>query len=133
MNRTQLEGALRILSQSHGYAFCQLPANRLAEVEHLPTVVAEPLTVARIEGRGHGRITYGVTLHTMSLAAKLSAQERSEILAKMESDLLEIFSALSENERVVVVENLGITPREYAFTMHGEISQTARAEVVTYF
>ena len=133
MNRAQLEAALRTLSQSHGYAFCRLPSNRLAEVEHLPTVVVEPLTVAQVEGRGHGRITYGVTLHTMSPAAKLSAQKRSEILEKMESDLLEIFTALSENERVVAVENLGITPREYAFTMHGEISQTARAEVVTYF
>ena len=133
MNRAQLEGALRVLSQSHGYSFSSLPAHRLAEVKRLPAVVLEPPTVDKVEGRGHGRITYNVTLHILSLAAKLSAEERSLALQQMESDVLAIFAALSENERVIVVDGLGITPQEFVLTTHGDISQTARAKVVTHF
>ncbi len=133
MNRAQLEGALRVLSKSLGYSFYSLPANRLAEVKQFPAVALEPPTVAAVEGRGHGRISYNVTLHILNPAVKLSAQERSNALHKMETDMMDIFASLSENERVIVVDDLGITPREYALTNHGEISQTARAKVVTYY
>lgn len=133
MNRAQLEGALRVLSQSYGYSFFSLPADRLAEVKRFPAVVLEPPTVLTVEGRGHGRISYNVTLHILSLAARLSVQERSDTLQRMESDLLDIFADLSESECVIAVEGLGITPREYALTPHGEISQTARTKIVTYF
>lgn len=133
MNRAQLVSALRSLSQNHGYSFVQLPATRLAEVKNFPTAVIEPPTVASVDGREHGRISYNVTLHIFSLAAKCSNEERNTVQDKMESDLLEIFSQLSENERVIAVEELGLTPREFAFTTHGEISQTARATIVTYF
>ena len=133
MNRAQLECALRDLSQSHGYSFELMPAHRMTEVSNFPVVVLEPLTVARIDGREQGRISYKVTLHILSLAAKLSARERSEIQEKMESDLLDIFVQLSDSERVIAVEELSLTPREFAFTTHGEISQTAQTNVVTFF
>ena len=133
MNRTQLESALRNLSQSCGYTFYQLPAHRIAEVKEFPAAVLEPLTVARVDGREHGRISYNVTLRILSLVAKNSEQKLSELLETMERDLLELFAILSENKRVIEVENLGITPAEGAFTIHGEISQTARAQVVTHF
>ena len=133
MNRTQLESALRNLSQSCGYTFYLLPSNRIAEVRDFPAVVLEPLTVARVDGRGHGRISYNVTLRVLSLTAKNSAQKQSETMETMERDLLEIFALLSDNKQVIVVEDLGITPAESAYTIHGEISQTARAQVVTHF
>lgn len=133
MNRAHLESALRVLSQSHGYSFDVLPVHRLSEVKAFPVAVLEPPTIDRVDGRGHGRLTYNVTLHILSLAAQLSAEERNEIEEKMESDLLGVFADLSCDERVIVVEELGITPREFALTTHGEISQTARAKVVTYF
>ena len=133
MNRTQLESALRNLSQSCGYTFYQLPAHRIAEVKEFPAAVLEPLTVARVDGRGHGRISYNVTLRVLSLTAKNSAQKQSETMETMERDLLEIFALLSDNKQVIVVEDLGITPAESAYTIHGEISQTARAQVVTHF
>lgn len=133
MNRTQLESALRNLSQSCGYTFYLLPSDRIAEVRDFPAVVLEPLTVARVDGRGHGRISYNVTLRVLSLTAKNSAQKQSETMETMERDLLEIFALLSDNKQVIVVEDLGITPAESAYTIHGEISQTARAQVVTHF
>lgn len=96
-------------------------------------MVLEPPSVANVDGRGHGRISYNITLHALALAARLSAAERSEIQQKMESDMLDMLTELSESDRVIEVEQVGITPREFAFTTHGEISQTARAVVVTYF
>ncbi len=133
MNCAQLESALRVLSSSLGYSFHLLPANRIAEINGFPTAVLEPPAVARVEGRGHGRISYNITLHLMSLAARLNAEESSKVLKKMESDMLDILTKLSEDEHVIVVEDICITPREYAFTSYGEISQTARAKVVLHF
>lgn len=133
MNRAQLECALRALSSSLGYHFYLLPADRIAEVKRFPAAVLEPPTVASVEGRGHGRISYNFTLHLLGLAAKLSTEEQCALSEKMESDLLDICSSLSEDEQVIVVDGVGITPREYAFTTHGEISQTARAKAVLYF
>ena len=133
MNRTQLESALRDLSQSYGYTYYLLPADRIAEVRKFPAAVLEPLTVARVDGRGHGRISYNVNLHVLSLEAMGSAQKQSKIMGAMEHDLLGIFADLSETEQVIAVEELGITPAEGAHTIHGEISQNARAKVVTYF
>ena len=133
MNCAQLESALRDLSSSCGYTLYTLPSGRISEVKSLPAVVLEPPTVASVDGRGHGRISYNVTLHILCPATKLTASQRAECMDKMESDILEIFTRLSDAERVISVEELGITPREYAFTSHGEISQTARTRIVTCF
>jgi hypothetical protein len=51
----------------------------------------------------------------------------------MESDMLDILTDLSESEQVIVVEDIGITPQEYALTTSGELSQSAQAKVVLYF
>ncbi len=133
MNRAQLERALRVLSESNGYSFHILPPERISEVKSLPAVVLEPPTVASVEGRRHGRISYNITLHVMCLAAKMTASQRCDALNEMEMKLLDICTLLSDDEQVIAVEELGITPREFAFTTHGEISQTARAKVVTFF
>ena len=133
MNCAQLESALRDLSSSGGYSFHLLHQHRISEVKTLPAMVLEPPTVASVDGKRHGRISYNVTLHLLNLGARLSAPQRMALLDRMESDVLEMFASLSNDERVIAVEELGITPREFAFTTHGDISQTARAKVVTYF
>ena len=51
----------------------------------------------------------------------------------MERTLLETFSALTEQKEVIAVEQLSIRPRTCAFTNHGELSQSATAEVVVWF
>ena len=133
MNCAQLESALRDLSESLGYSFSLLPANRIAEINKFPRAVLEPPTIAKVEGRGHGRISYNIHLHLMKRAARLSAEERFDLLNEMESDMLDILTDLSESEQVIVVEDIGITPQEYALTTHGELSQNAQAKVVLYF
>ena len=52
---------------------------------------------------------------------------------RQEEQLLEIFAALSLDERVLAVEGLSVRPRAFALTPHGEISQTAAARIVTFF
>lgn len=133
MNCAQLESALRDLSSSGGYSFHLLHQNRISEVKTLPAMVLEPPTVASVDGKRHGRISYNVTLHLLNPGVRLSAPQRMALLDRMESDVLEMFASLSNDECVIAVEELGITPREFAFTTHGDISQTARAKVVTYF
>ena len=51
----------------------------------------------------------------------------------MEQTLLAIFSELTLRQNVIAVENLTLRPRCCAFTNHGEISQSASAEVIVWF
>ncbi len=51
-----------------------------------------------------------MTLHLLSSGARLSPAERRTALARMEEQLLEIFAALSLDERVLAVEGLSVRP-----------------------
>ena len=102
-------------------------------VRSYPAAWLAPLELHAVEGRGHGRATYDMTLHLLSSGARLSPTERRAALARMEEQLLEIFAALSLDERVLAVEGLSVRPRAFALTPHGEISQTAAARIVTFF
>ena len=105
----------------------------LATVRSYPAAWLAPLELHAVEGCGHGRATYDMTLHLLSSGARLSPTERRAALARMEEQLLEIFAALSLDERVLAVEGLSVRPRAFALTPHGEISQTAAARIVTFF
>lgn len=134
MNRTHLEGAAEALAAQRGYAFHTGPEDGMAHtVRSYPAAWLAPLELHAVEGRGHGRATYDMTLHLLSSGARLSPAERRAALARMEEQLLEIFAALSLDERVLAVEGLSVRPRAFALTPHGEISQTAAARIVTFF
>ena len=68
-----------------------------------------------------------------TLADRLLEQCKAVSVREMEEQLLEIFAALSLDERVLAVEGLSVRPRPLALTPHGEISQTAAARIVTFF
>ena len=68
-----------------------------------------------------------------TLADRLLEQCKAVSVREMEEQLLEIFAALSLDERVLAVEGLSVRPRAFALTPHGEISQTAAARIVTFF
>jgi hypothetical protein len=74
-----------------------------------------------------------VTLRLAQQGAKLPAAERNELLAQMEQQLIEIFVALSKEERVAVVDNLHIAPYAEAVDTHGAIAIESTAEVTTIF
>ena len=142
MNRTHLEGAAEALAAQQGYAFHTGPEDGMAHtVRSYPAAWLAPLELHAVEGCGHGRATYDMTLHLLSSGARLSPTERRAALEQckavsvreMEEQLLEIFAALSLDERVLAVEGLSVRPRAFALTPHGEISQTAAARIVTFF
>lgn len=115
------------LAAQQGYAFHTGPEDGMAHtVRSYPAAWLAPLELHAVEGRGHGRATYDMTLHLLSSGARLSPTERRAALARMEEQLLEIFAALSLDERVLAVEGLSVRPRAFALTPHGEISQTRR-------
>ena len=122
MNRTHLEGAAEALAAQQGYAFHTGPEDGMAHtMRSYPAAWLAPLELHAVEGRGHGRATYNMTLHLLSSGARLSPAERRTALARMEEQLLEIFAALSLDERVLAVEGLSVRPRAFALTPHGEI------------
>jgi hypothetical protein len=69
----------------------------------------------------------------MDAGAKLPPEERESIWARLEQDVVELFSSLSSEEFVVAVENLKIRHSSHTLTPHGEVAATATAEVVTFF
>lgn len=134
MNHVQLVNALRDLSVSLGYSFTEGTEERMSQaVRQYPAAWISPPRVLSAEGRRHGRITYGITLHLLDAGAKMTPDARNERFAEMENDALEIFTRLSENGCIIAVEKLTVEPRAASLTSHGEISQTVQARAVTCF
>ena len=70
MNRTHLEGAAEALAAQQGYAFHTGPEDGMAHtVRSYPAAWLAPLELHAVEGRGHGRATYDMTLHLLSSGA----------------------------------------------------------------
>jgi hypothetical protein len=67
------------------------------------------------------------------MGAKLSPSERNALLDEMEQEMLDLFVALSETERVAVVDELTISPCSEAIDAHGALAIEAKAYVTTIF
>lgn len=134
MTPLYLEQRLRDLVSARDYAFFSAPDEYMAsEIDRYPAAWLTPPRLKAVEGRRHGKRTYEVQFHLLQLGLRLSHAQRAERLAEMERTLLETFSALTEQKEVIAVEQLSIRPRTCAFTNHGELSQSATAEVVVWF
>ena len=134
MNRAFLCSAIEGLVSQRGYHF------QLSDEARYPTTVcrypaafmAQP-EFESIEGRERGRITYKVALKLARQGAKLASSERNSLLDTMEEELMDLFVALSESERVAVVEKLSIAPCTEAIDAHGAIAIEAKAIITTIF
>lgn len=134
MNRAILSSAIEGVVSSYGYEFnlndsacypttvCRYPAAFMSQPEF-----------SSIEGRKHGRITYSISLHLAQQGAKLSTAERNNILAEMEQQMLDIFTELSREECVAVVEGLQISSTSPTIDNHGALAIVGKAKVVTIF
>ena len=60
-------------------------------------------------------------------------QVLDQAAAALENDLLAVFAALADDERVVAVEQLTIRPEEGGPTHHAAIVQRAEARIITCF
>lgn len=134
MNRSRIERAAERLATERGYLFRPLGQGAEPAVAGArPTALLPPVELRSVEGRRHGRADYGIVMHLVRPAAKCPPEGRGEVFAALERDMLAIFAALSEEECVLAVEELEIGPSAFVRTLHGELAQTARARIVTWF
>ena len=134
MYRTFLCSAIEGLVSQRGYHFqVNDAANYPTAVCRYPAAFMTQPEFTNMEGRKHGRITHKVTLRLAQQGAKCSHEERNALLDAMEQELIDIFVALSQTERVAVVDKLTITKHPEAIDSHGAIALEAKAYVTTIF
>lgn len=134
MNRTYLTRAIRELAGVYGYTIHTDTDDRTPrEIVLLPAAWLPPIRLKEVEGRLHGRATYSVELRLLHPGAKLSSERRNEVWSQTELQLFDLFTQLSTDPKVIAVENLTVQPGSGAYTPHGEISQTAKADVIICF
>ncbi len=134
MNRNLLIDLIRNLAEKAEWSFVSGEAMQCAvQFKGQPLLWLAPVELAEAEGRRRGRLTYAVELHALQAGAKRSPAEREAVAGAAEEVLLDLFTQLSTHPQVVAVEELTIRPACGRYTPHGEISQTATAQVVTHF
>ncbi len=134
MNRKKLIQAVERIATADGYHFHATDERHMSQaVDAYPTMWLTPPVFSAMEGRNHGKITYSVTLHALEAGAKLPPENREDVWAVLESDVMELFSTLSQEDFVVAVEGLKIRHTSQTLTPHGEIAATATADVITFF
>lgn len=134
MNREKLISAISQIANDAGYAFFLGDKTTLAsEINSLPALWLMLPQLLSKQGRSSGKITYDVKLLLLKSGRKSSPQERAAQWNQAESELLELFSALSRTPAVIEVQQLKIAMSKSIYTQTGEIAAEATAQVVTYF
>ncbi len=134
MNHTNLVDAIGQLAAEGGYEFHTADERFMSQtISAYPAMWLAPPQFDSMEGLHHGRMTYAVTLHALDEGAKLSPAERAEAYARLESDVVELFTSLSQADVVVAVEKLAVRAQSRSLTNHGEVAVTATADVITFF
>ena len=134
MNRTNLLKAVESSATANGYHFYSGDEHYIPQLATAyPALWLNPPKFQSIEGRTHGKITYAVTLHAIAVDAKASPDERTQMGAQLEEQLLRTFSSISEAEFVMAVENLSIKHQSLTLTAAGDTTATATADVITFF
>ncbi len=134
MNLKALKAAFSEAVDRYAYPFyCGNIAALPKEVKTLPAAWLEPPRVQEVEGRRHGRITYQVRLHLLHGVERLGAEQAEEVLQRMEREILEIFSGLSQKTQIIAVERLTVEPRYFGVSGKGDLAITSDARVITWF
>lgn len=134
MNRTHLTGAIQTLASGLGYTVYADSDDRTPQaITLLPAAWLQPIRLKMAEGRRHGRLTYSVELRLLLPGMKLPCNDRHRTWSRAEEHLLGLFAELSRDAKVLAVENLAIHPGSGIYTPYGELSQTAKADIITLF
>lgn len=134
MNRSTLISAVQQCCTLCGYNSRTLGIQNLtAQAPQFPAaLICEP-TFQSIEGRNHGKIVYGLQIYLLDAGIHLSPEQRSQLIANIESNLLEILSQLSEHEKIACIDELTIEPIARAVVGLGEVGVVAKCMVTTIF
>lgn len=131
MNITYLTTAVQRAAQKLGYRFMAGERDYLpARVATLPAAYLLPPEFRSMEGRNGGKITYRLTLCLMAKSWNTPPEERVVQLERLENNALEIFTALSNEGRVLAVEELSFALTPKSLTTRGDIALTATANVL---
>lgn len=131
MNITYLTTAVQRAAQKLGYRFMAGERDYLpARVATLPAAYLLPPEFRSMEGRKGGKITYRLTLCLMAKGWNAPPEERVVQLERLENNALEIFTALSNEGRVLAVEELSFALTPNSLTTRGDIALTATANVL---
>lgn len=134
MTRVHLAQLLRDLLSPHGYHFFTAPDEYMpSEIDRYPAAWLTPPRLKEVEGRRHGKQVYELQLHLLQPGVPAHPRRARRRLDEMEQTLLGIFTELTRAPKIICVDRLTIRPRTCAFTNHGEISQSATAEVTAWF
>lgn len=134
MNNEILVSALRSAAAAAGYSFRCADEDRLSAASAgLPAALLLPPSVRTAKGRRHGRIEYEVALQLAADGADMPPGKKYGLRQKMEADALEIFTSLSEGERIIAVQNLTVAPVPSSASLGAFVAVTAKARVITFF
>ena len=134
MNNAILVEAMRSAAAEAGYTLrCADPDRQTVSSSRFPAALLSPPVVHSARGRRHGRIEYDLSLRLSNPAADLPPAERDDARQKIENDALRLFTALSDCDRIIAVENLTVSQLPLSSSIHGEIAVLAKARVYTYF
>lgn len=134
MNREKLINAIETIASADGYNFYSDGEKQMSQsLNHYPAMWLSPPRFESMKGRNHGKIIYSVKLHAMCDGLRLSPDERNTSWSQMESDLVELFSQLSQEDFVIAIEQLKVQHSSATMTNHSEVAATATANVITFF
>lgn len=134
MNRNKLINAIGEIATAGGYNFqTDVEALTPHRTSAYPAMWLAPPKFESMSGRNHGKVIYSVKLHAVCDGLKYNAAGRNTAWTMMESDLLNLFSQLSEEDFVVAIEQLKMQHSCSTMTNHGEVATTATANVITFF
>ena len=130
MNRSQLIDAFSAVAATKGYSFASVAADRVpTSIDTMPKLLLEPPVFVAIEGRSAGKITYSVKFHLLLSEANMSPADRHNSEDIAESGVLDVLMQLSDNQCVVFVDEVKISPS----AIGSVVSCTATAKVITEF
>lgn len=97
------------------------------------TVWLLPPTLCMVDGRRHGRATYSLTLHVTRRRPRLDNAQTAALLDRMQSDALAMFTELSEEPFVALVDALKIETKGSGLRPDAGANIVVTADVETIF
>ncbi len=133
MNRSHLSGVLRAAVGRRGYTAYADHDDRMAQtVASYPAAWLTPLKLLSSDGRSHGTAVYEASVRLLRQGHRLTPDAEQAARCRMEEELVDLFTELSNDARVIAVERLTVRPDTFSRS-DGCVAMTATAQIVTHF
>ncbi len=134
MNRSKIQQALYDIIEQRGLT--PIVASSLdvsTPISQLPALWFAPLKIVEIEGRNSGLIEYQLNLALLYPSDDKSPDNKVDISAEMEDEMLSILTLLSLVDSVVLIDEIAIELSLNPVTKHKDLALIAQANITTYF